>query len=142
MLLHFCCRTFFSIIFCLLFYISSKGLYFIFLAFYHLSSGQIWLELLPYGLDFCLHGILVRLLIFWFVCSFFLFLSTGTCDIWLLRKSEKLTDSMIVGWNGMIRFLLDAQSLLENCQMLIVKGNLAQINRMLTIMLYLSPASY
>ena len=42
----------------------------------------------------------------------------------------------------MIRYLLDAQSLLENCPMLIVKGNLAQINRMLTLMLYLSPTSY
>ena len=26
------------------------------------------------------------------------------------RKSEKLMDSMIVEWNGMIRYLLDAQS--------------------------------
>ena len=58
------------------------------------------------------------------------------------RKSEKLMDLMIVELNGMIRYLLDAQSLLENCQMLIVKGNLAQINRMLALMLYLSPTSY
>ena len=35
-------------------------------------------------------------------------------------------DSMIVELNGMIGYLLDAQSLLENCQMLIVKGNLAK----------------
>ena len=32
-------------------------------------------------------------------------------------------DSMIVEWNDMIRYLLDVQSLLENCQ---IKGNLAK----------------
>ena len=42
----------------------------------------------------------------------------------------------------MIRYLLNAQSLLENSQMLIVEGNLAQINGMLTLMLYLSPTTY
>ena len=67
---------FFSVIFCLLFQINSQGLYSIFLAFYCLSSMQIWLFgqssslIFLMGLDSCLCGSLVRLLIF----QFFFFL--------------------------------------------------------------------
>ena len=65
-------------------------------------------------------------LFFWLKSYYEFFFWVGRGELKVSRKSEKLMDSRIVEGNGMIRYLLDAQSLLENCQMLIVKGNLAK----------------